>query len=160
MWPWPSLHFGRNALRAWARIQNTLRDRPGDSGGPYKTPMGITTAVCEFGDVVLRVWPVGKRQEPRRWEPRDAAWRDALSDMRRFVSDELKCCCRIEWMPGQSIVSRFENVPELKGLQGFWGWRKGEAEPTERIKKSLRRAAVVSGLRARIDGTQRLYLAS
>jgi len=160
MWPWPSLHFGRDALRTWAARQNRLRNRPGDTGGPYKMPTGITTAVCEYGDVTLRIWPVGKLQEPRAWTDADAVWRDALAELRRFIGDDLKCCTRIEWMPGQSTVTRFKTVPELQGVPGFWGWRRGEREPTERIKQSLRRMAVIPRLGARVDGAQRLYLAS
>lgn len=141
LFPWPALHYGRNALRDWAAAQTRARARLGDEG-PSRMTFGLTTAVKEDGEVQLRVWPVGKGQTPRAWLPSDAVWREPLKELRRFVSADLACGTRLEWMPGGSTIARAETVPSLRGQSGFWGWRRGEREPTAKIQRSISRQII------------------
>ena len=135
--PWPALHHGRAALKVWATAEGLRRQHLRDEG-PCRAPFqwnGLTTAVVEYGDVLLRVWPVDGFGLPRQWTDGDGVWRQHLHDMRRFVSSELKCCSRLEIMPGGEVI-RSANAPSLAGINGFRGWKKGEREPIRRLARA------------------------
>jgi len=140
--PHPALDQGRRALKVWAAAEGLRRDLLGDEG-PCRAPFqwnALTTAVAEFGDVILRIWPCDGNGTPRGWTGGDSVWREALTDMRRFISAELKCCSRLEFMPGGGPIIRSRNVPSLAGINGFVGWKRGEREP-RRPRFTLLRAA-------------------
>lgn len=150
LFPWPSLHHGRENLRTWREAQKALRAR--GIAGPIDAGMGLTTAVKEDGDAILRVWPVAKGMMPRRWDDKtDLMWRDALRELRRWVGHNLACGVRLEWMPGDLSIERVQTVPSLKGQRGFWGWQRGEREPTAKMTRSIARAmgAQVAGFQPR-----------
>lgn len=141
LFPWPALHYGRNAMRDWAAMQSRRRNMLG-AEGPVRVTFGLTTAVKEDGQVELRIWPVGKAQMPRDWTPADTVWREPLKELRRAVAADLACETRLEFMPGGNVVTRAQTVPSLRGVPGFWGWRRGEREPTAKIQRSLSRQLI------------------
>lgn len=128
LFPWPALHHGRNALRAWADRQNRLR-ATGQSDGPRRMPWPCKTAVKEDGAAVLNVWPVETHGQPRHWTARDSVWRAALGDLAEHIAAEIGCPVEVAWMGGQT-VERQTTTPHLKG-RGFIGWGKGERAPRE-----------------------------
>lgn len=140
--PHPALHHGRTALRQWAEIQGRMRET--GTQGPVRWLMrkdewdAVLSAVGEIGEHVdIRIWPVAREMQPRPWTDLDTVWRETLDEMRRYVGRELKCCTRLEWMPGGSGVVRFSTAPTLLGLNHFFGWRRGEREPSARIQRDL-----------------------
>lgn len=139
--PHPALDQGRRALKVWAVAEGLRRDHLGDEG-PYRPPaqFALTTAVVEFGDVILRIWPTDGNGAPRAWTDGDSVWRDQLTELRRFVSAELMCCSRLEIMPGGGPIVRSQNAPSLLGINGFVGWKQGEREPRRQRFTMLRAA--------------------
>lgn len=146
--PWPALHHAREAMRIYTERQNALRTARG-TAGMRRLKCGLQSAVKEDGDLELRAWPVGKGLLPRAWNERDAVWRDALQELRRFVGAELMCCSRLIWLPGGQAIERAQTVPSLRGINGFWGWKRGEREPTQHAIRDLNRE-----LAARLAATQ------
>jgi hypothetical protein len=136
--PWPALHHAREALRVYTERETRARDAFGTEG-MRRMKYGLQSAVKEDGDCELRVWPIGKGGLPRAWEDRDGVWREALTDLKRFVGAELCCCTRLIWQPGGQPLERVRTVPSLADRQGFWGWKRGEREPTERRIRDLNR---------------------
>jgi hypothetical protein len=132
VFPWPSLHYGRNALRAYGTRQNERRNRLGDEG-PYRMPLGIRSAVKETGDAMLVVWPCDGREGPRHWTDDDSVWRTELPDLADFVAEDLMCGVVLKWMPGGEPFCREQSDASLRDRQGFYGWRKGEHEPVESV---------------------------
>lgn len=147
--PWPALHHGRENLRAWCSRQKALRARGED--GPVRVSGGIQTAVKEDGEAEIRVWPVRKDGSPRPWGTSDDVWRDDLRELRRFVGRNLMCPVRLLWMPGGAEIEVSRTVPSLADRKGFWGWQRGEREPTEKVTRSIARemGAQLAGFKPR-----------
>lgn len=150
--PHPALHHGRSAMRRWAEWCGKSHSSLGrDYAGPIRWAMlvgdfdAVNPAVGELSEHVdLRIWPVAREMQPRRWNERDLVWREALNQLREYVGRDLKCCTRLEWMPGEHDVVRFKTAPTLLGINHFFGWRRGEFEPSRRLQRDLtiiRRAA-------------------
>ena len=112
---------------------------------------GLTTAVKENGEFELRVWPIDKGGMPRSWLDSDLVWRDPLRELRRHVGHDLQCTGRLMWMPGGVAIEHVETVPSLADRKGFWGWQRGEREPTEKITRSIARemGAQLAGFKPR-----------
>lgn len=112
---------------------------------------GLLTAVKEDGEFEMRVWPIDKRGMPRLWIDADSVWREPLQELRRYVSHNLLCLGRLLWMPGGGPIERVQTVPSLADRNGFWGWQRGEREPTEKITRSIARelAAQLAGIKPR-----------
>jgi hypothetical protein len=149
LFPWPALHYGRNAMRDWAKDCSKF------SPGPFRMDLGLTTAVKETGQAELRVWPMGKGYMPRRWNDGDTIWREPLKEMRRFVGRELACETRLEFMPSDQEMVRAQTVASLRDRKGFWGWRRGEREPTAQIQRSINRG-LAAQLAARAPVAERI----
>ena len=150
LFPWPALHYGRENIRHWKAAQAALRGR--GIPGPIDAGYGLTTAVCEDGDAVMRVWPIETPLLPRPWnDVLDQVWRDPLRELRRWIGHDLACGVRLEWMPGGGTIERVQTVPSLKNRRGYWGWRRGEREPTEKITRSISRqlGAQIAGYQPR-----------
>jgi hypothetical protein len=149
LFPWPALHHGRENLRLWVKAQKALRAR--GTEGPEYVGSGITTAVKEDGEAEMRVWPMAKGMMPRQWSPQDTVWREPLIELRRFVGRNLACTVRLNWMPGGDVIERVKTVPSLADRKGFWGWQRGEREPTEKMTRSIARemGAQVAGFKPR-----------
>jgi hypothetical protein len=131
VFPWPALHHGREAMRLWAARQNLLR-AAGDAG-PTRLMWGLLASVKEDGDAVISVWPGYSNGSPRPWSDGDNVWKPALADMVDFVGRDLLCAIDLQWMPGGIEFQRSETVASLRDRKGFWGWRKGEREPTAKL---------------------------
>lgn len=145
VFPWPSLHHGREALRLYTQRQTAARNRLGDEGLMRMPAWGLKCAVKECGDITINVWPAGKRGAQREWTAADAAWRPALGDLARFIAADLKCEVRLNWMPGGAPFTKELTVPSLRNVPGFYGWRKGEKEPKPHIMRALIRDGILAG---------------
>lgn len=128
LYPWMAMHHGRNALRAWADLQNRLRACE-LSAGPRRMPWPCKSAVKEDGEVVLNIWPTETHGQPRHWTGRDDVWRSAIADLAAHMAQEIGCPVTVAWMGGGE-VERQTTLPHLKG-RGFIGWGKGERAPPE-----------------------------
>lgn len=127
VFPWPALHNGRNAIRAWADAQirrRVLQQTP----GPRRCPWPCKTAVKEAGAAELRIWPCEVYAKPRRWGPHDKVWRPAIMELAEHVAADIACPVHVLWMNGGGEIERATAPPGLKG-RGFVGWGKGEREP-------------------------------
>ena len=119
------------ALRAYATRMNAMRDAEGPAAlGPRRMPWGLQHAVKEDGACEIRVWPCSLYGGGRAWDDRsDRVWRDELRKLRRTVGNKLCTLTELLWMPGGTITLA-EKPPSLIGIDGFWGWQRGEREPT------------------------------
>ena len=132
--PWPALHHSRLALRHYAAGMNALRDAEGPAAlGPRRMPWGLQHAVKEDGSCELRIWPTTLYGGGRAWDDRlDRVWRDELRRLRRLVGNDLMCLTELKWMPGGGPIELAEKPRSLIGIEGFWGWKRGAREPTQR----------------------------
>lgn len=128
VFPWPALHNGRNAIRAWAGEINKARVL-GLSAGPRRCPWPCKTAVKEDGRAELRIWPCEPYGKPRSWTARDKVWRLAIQELAEHVAADIGCPTHVLWMGGDEI-ERAVSPPGLKG-RGFICWGKGEREPKD-----------------------------
>lgn len=147
VFPWPSLHHGREALRTYAE-QNTRRRLRLQDAGPWRMSWPLKAAVKESGDAVIVIWPTDDRGGPRQWWPSDDIWRRELPRLAEHVGADLACAVKLQWMPGDTPFVKIEDQPSLRDRKGFYGWRKGEHEPNE-----TRRGAEISDaiLRGQLD---------
>jgi hypothetical protein len=129
VFPWPSLHNGRNAIRAWADAQQKARVLK-RSAGPRRCPWPCKTAVKEDGDVELRIWPCEVFGKPRSWGPHDRVWRPAIKKLAEHVAADIGCPVHVLWIggSGDGEIERAVSPPGLRG-RGFQCWGKGEREP-------------------------------
>jgi hypothetical protein len=148
--PWPALHNGRNAMRAWAEAQNAQRALD-HTAGPRRCPWPCKVPVKEDGSVELRIWPCEPYGIPRRWTEQDNVWRDAIAGLAETVASGIKAPVDILWMGGETI-ERATQAPGLRGM-GFLCWGKGEREPTAariRALKDLRASAAGADMGIRV----------
>ena len=144
VFPWPALHHGREAMRVWAQWHNRQRTNVGDAG-PTRLPWGLRASVKEDGDAVLSSWPSYANGTPRAWSEADSVWKSVLAELVEFVARDLLCAVSVQWMPGGSEFQRSETVASLRDRKGFWGWRKGELEPTAKLIRANMRGQLRSG---------------
>jgi hypothetical protein len=128
VFPWPALHNGRNALRAWADRQNRLRAIE-HTPGPRRMPWPCRTAVKETGSADLRIWPVEIFGQPRQWNGTDHVWRDALHELAQAIAATIACPVGVSWPGGGPVDYAPRTVKSLEDQHGFIGWGKGEREP-------------------------------
>lgn len=150
LFPWPALHHGRENIRSWLDFQRHQRKR--GLAGPARLAGGLTTAVKEDGEAIMMVWPIDKRGAPRLWnDVADSVWRDSMRELRRHVGHNLQCTVRLNWMPGGGELEHVKTVASLSERKGFWGWARGEREPTEKITRSLNQefALQLAGIKPR-----------
>lgn len=141
--PWPALHNGRNAMRAWAEAQNAARALE-HSPGPRRCPWPCQVPVKEDGEAELRIWPCEPYGIPRKWTPRDRVWRDALAGLAETVACGIGCPVVLMWMGGE-VIEKAVQAPGLRG-RGFLCWGKGEREPSAaRIRELKELRATMSG---------------
>lgn len=132
VFPWPSLHHGRENLRAWSEEHTRRRLRYGDAG-PWRLPGPLLSSVREDGDARLRVWPTDSASAPRIWTAGDDVWRPTFEQLADWVGHDLMCEVRVQFMPGGEAFVQEGTAPSLYGRPGYYGWRKGEHEPVEHV---------------------------